>query len=67
MGNPEDDNATGHDADAPEFDAAVDGPGAEPTTEECASDRDGLTARETADCAGGDLVKEFDNEEDGGS
>jgi hypothetical protein len=35
--------------------------------DDCKEDRSGLTPHQTADCAGMDLVKEYDNEEDGGS
>lgn len=41
--------------------------GAEELAEKCADDRSELTPHETGDCAGMDLVREFDNEEDGGS
>lgn len=33
----------------------------------CRTERDALTPRETADCAGADLVDAYENEEDGGS
>lgn len=33
----------------------------------CAHDRDAMTPRETADCAGTDLAEQYENEEDGGS
>ncbi len=35
--------------------------------EKCQSDRDSLSPRETADCAGSDLAELYENEEDGGS
>lgn len=35
--------------------------------ERCRTERDALTPRETADCAGADLVDAYENEEDGGS
>ncbi len=35
--------------------------------ERCANDRESLTPRETADCAGTDLAELYENEEDGGS
>jgi hypothetical protein len=52
-----------------EFPAATERPGPkdEDTTEKCAADREELEPHATADCAGGDLVKQYDNEEDGGS
>jgi hypothetical protein len=52
-----------------EFPAATERPtsGNEDTTEACATDREALEPRATADCAGQDLMKEYDNEEDGGS
>jgi hypothetical protein len=64
---------TDHDTTAPdpeeEYPAATDRPtsGDEDTSEACAGDREDLEPRATADCAGEDLVKEYDNEEDGGS
>jgi hypothetical protein len=33
----------------------------------CEQERDALTAKETADCAGTDLADSYENEEDGGS
>lgn len=39
---------------------------AEAIAEEC-EDREALTARQTADCAGADLASAYENEEDGGS
>ncbi len=33
----------------------------------CASERDALTPKESADCAGIELAEEYENEEDGGS
>jgi hypothetical protein len=33
----------------------------------CESGRDGLTPKETADCAGQELSELYENEEDGGS
>lgn len=33
----------------------------------CETDRDSLSPRETADCAGADLAELYENEEDGGS
>jgi hypothetical protein len=35
--------------------------------ERCRDDREALSPKETADCAGMELVKEYENEEDGGS
>ncbi len=35
--------------------------------EACADDRDLLTPKETATCAGVSLVEQYENEEDGGS
>jgi hypothetical protein len=35
--------------------------------ERCRDERQGLTPKETASCAGMDLVREYENEEDGGS
>ncbi|MHB1340505.1 MAG: hypothetical protein ACYC77_05660 [Coriobacteriia bacterium] len=35
--------------------------------ERCATERDTMAPRETADCAGTDLAEEYENEEDGGS
>lgn len=35
--------------------------------ERCKDDRDELTPKETASCAGMELVREYENEEDGGS
>jgi hypothetical protein len=35
--------------------------------ERCRDDRDSLKPKETAACAGMDLVEEYENEEDGGS
>lgn len=33
----------------------------------CATERDTMAPRETADCAGTDLAEQYENEEDGGS
>ncbi len=33
----------------------------------CREERDALTPKETADCAGAELAELYDNEEDGGS
>jgi hypothetical protein len=33
----------------------------------CESDRQSMSPRETADCAGVDLAERYENEEDGGS
>ena len=50
---------------------ALDGAPATPKDEElrkkCRTDRSALTPRQTADCAGDDLVELYENEEDGGS
>ncbi len=35
--------------------------------EACATERESMTPRQTADCAGADLARLYDNEEDGGS
>lgn len=35
--------------------------------ERCATERDTMAPRETAQCAGTDLAEEYENEEDGGS
>lgn len=35
--------------------------------ERCETERENMTPRETADCAGSDLSGLYDNEEDGGS
>lgn len=35
--------------------------------EKCQNDRDSLSPRQTADCAGSDLAELYENEEDGGS
>jgi hypothetical protein len=35
--------------------------------ERCHDDREDLTPKETASCAGMELVREYENEEDGGS
>lgn len=35
--------------------------------ERCATERDAMTPRETADCAGTSLAEEYEREEDGGS
>ncbi len=35
--------------------------------ERCRTDREALSPRETADCAGADLAELYENEEDGGS
>lgn len=35
--------------------------------ERCATDRESLTPKETADCAGSELADRYENEEDGGS
>ena len=35
--------------------------------ERCRNERDSLTPRETADCAGSDLAELYEHEEDGGS
>jgi hypothetical protein len=35
--------------------------------ESCATERESMTPRQTADCAGADLATLYDNEEDGGS
>ena len=60
-----DDTIPGTDEEFPE---AIEHPGAgETAAEDCAGDRTELEPRATADCAGDDLVKEYDNEEDGGS
>jgi uncharacterized protein (DUF2249 family) len=46
-------------------------PGTEGTDDEtrrlCEQERESLTAKETADCAGTDLADSYENEEDGGS
>ena len=39
----------------------------EKTKDRCAGDRSDMAAHETADCAGLDLIEEYENEEDGGS
>lgn len=36
-------------------------------SDRCGTERDAMTPRETADCAGSDLAGLYDNEEDGGS
>lgn len=40
---------------------------ADETRERCEEERDSLTAKETADCAGTELADSYENEEDGGS
>ncbi len=42
-------------------------PDAEELAEKCASNRDELSPRQTADCAGIGLAEQYENEEDGGS
>jgi hypothetical protein len=54
-------------ADAAESAGSVDEEDAVSVSDRCDSDRESMTPRETADCAGSDLAKEYDNEEDGGS
>jgi hypothetical protein len=39
----------------------------EELAERCADDRESLTPKETASCAGIDIVRQYENEEDGGS
>ena len=39
----------------------------EELSERCRDDREELKPKETAECAGMDLVREYENEEDGGS
>jgi hypothetical protein len=39
----------------------------EEMSDRCRDDREQMTSKETADCAGMDLVREYENEEDGGS
>jgi len=36
-------------------------------TKRCSEEREALTPRETADCAGASLTELYENEEDGGS
>ncbi len=50
---------------APDTPLPVDAP--EDLREKCANDRDALSPRQTADCAGTDLAELYENEEDGGS
>jgi hypothetical protein len=64
---------TGYHTDSPspdeEFDSATErtNPEDEATPEDCTDDRESLEPHATADCAGADLMKEYGNEEDGGS
>ncbi len=39
----------------------------EELADRCQDDREGMTGKETADCAGIEYVREYENEEDGGS
>ena len=41
--------------------------GTDEIRERCEEDRESLTSKETADCAGTDLADSYENEEDGGS
>lgn len=50
---------------APDSASPVDDP--EAFRDTCQTDRDALSPRETADCAGSGLAELYENEEDGGS